>query len=53
MEQKDLTMHWIKQKVTEYREWLKDPFRWDYAEIAEEGLDEFLSWLKDDLDERH
>ena len=45
---KEVQMRWLVQKVTEYREWLRDPFRWEYEENAEEGLDAFISWLEDD-----
>ena len=48
MEQRDLTMLWIEQQVTEYREWLKDIFRWECAVFTVESLDGFMAWLKDE-----
>ena len=46
-------LRWVEQKVIEYREWIRDPFRWDYAETAEESLDGFMSWLEDNRGERY
>ena len=44
---RDVQLRWIEQRVVEYREWLKDPFRWEYAGTEEESIDAFIAWLKD------
>ena len=44
---RDVQLRWIEERVVEYRKWLKDPFRWEYAGTEEESLDAFIAWLKD------
>ena len=44
---RDVQLRWLEERVVEYREWLKDPFKWKYVVTEEESIDAFIAWLKD------